>query len=126
MQFDPGKAIYAQIAERIVDNILSEKWPEEERIPAVRELAVSLEVNPNTVVRAYNYLQEQELIYNQRGIGYFVAPDGRARAKDMKRREFLDKELPYFFKNLVLLDIDMKEIERRFEEFKQGGGNNEN
>lgn len=117
MQFDKDKPIYAQIVDRIIENILQKKWKTEERIPSVRELAVSLEVNPNTVVRSYNYLQDQEVIYNQRGIGYFVLSEGRERAKQIKRSEFIEKELPYFFKTMQLLEMTMDEIEIKYNEF---------
>ena len=49
------------------------KRQEEERILSVREYAATVEVNANTVVRTYDYLQGQEIIYNKRGIGYFVS-----------------------------------------------------
>ncbi len=117
MQFDKDKPIYAQIVDRIIENILQTKWKSEERIPSVRELAVSLEVNPNTVVRSYNYLQDQEVIYNQRGIGYFVSSDGRERAKQIKRSEFVEKELPYFFKTMHLLEMTMDEIDEKYNDF---------
>ncbi|SRR6056297_227164 len=117
MQFDKDKPIYAQIVDRIIENILQTKWKSEERIPSVRELAVSLEVNPNTVVRSYNYLQDQEVIYNQRGIGYFVSSEGRERAKQIKRSEFVEKELPYFFKTMHLLEMTMDEIDEKYNDF---------
>ncbi len=126
MQFDKDKPIYAQIVDRIIENILQEKWKTEERIPAVRELAVSLEVNPNTVVRSYNYLQEQNVIYNQRGIGYFVTSDGKQQARTIKRSEFIEKELPYLFKTMQLLHMSMKEIEDKYEEYQKREAKNEN
>ncbi|MCK5673954.1 MAG: GntR family transcriptional regulator, partial [Spirochaetales bacterium] len=73
MQFKDKKAIYIQIADKIADNILSERWKEEERIPSVREMAVNMEVNPNTIARTYTYLQDMQIITNKRGIGYFVS-----------------------------------------------------
>ena len=73
MQFRESQAIYLQIADFVCEKILLKEWKAEERIPAVRELAIQLEVNPNTVMRTYEFLQQQEIIYNQRGIGYFVA-----------------------------------------------------
>jgi DNA-binding transcriptional regulator YhcF (GntR family) len=75
MQFRASIAIYLQIAEYICERILLKQWKTGERIPALRELAVQLEVNPNTVMRTFEFLQAQSIIYNQRGIGYFVSPD---------------------------------------------------
>lgn len=62
MNFHSNKAIYIQIADLICEKILSNTFKEEERIPSVRELAVDLEVNPNTVMRTYEYLQDLEII----------------------------------------------------------------
>ncbi len=126
MQFDKDKPIYAQIVDRIIENILQEKWRAEERIPSVRELAVALEVNPNTVVRSYNYLQDQNVIYNQRGIGYFVTEDGKLQARKIKRSEFIEKELPHLFKTIQLLDMSMKELEKKYNEYTRREDRNEN
>lgn len=67
MKFKESKSIYLQIADRINDEILQGQYAEEGRIPSVREYAATVEVNANTVVRTYDYLQGQEIIYNKRG-----------------------------------------------------------
>ena len=79
MKFKESKSIYLQIADRICDEILQGQYKEEERIPSVREYAATVEVNANTVVRSFDYLQGQDIIYNKRGLGYFVALEGRER-----------------------------------------------
>ena len=71
MDFKNYKAIYLQIADRICDEILLGTYGEEERIPSVREYASVVEVNANTAMRAFDYLQSLQVIYNKRGIGYF-------------------------------------------------------
>ncbi|HKM07759.1 MAG TPA: GntR family transcriptional regulator, partial [Sphaerochaeta sp.] len=73
MQFNNRSPIYMQIAQYIYDLILNASWVEEERIPSVRDMAMQLEVNPNTVIRTYSMLQEEGILENQRGIGYFTA-----------------------------------------------------
>ncbi len=70
MEFKDTQAIYLQIVDWMCDNIVKEKWGSDERIPSVRELGVLLEVNPNTVMRAYECLQNQNIIYNKRGVGF--------------------------------------------------------
>ena len=77
MNFKESKAIYLQIADRICDEVLLGQYQEEERIPSVREYAAVVEVNANTVMRSYDYLQTQGVIYNKRGIGYFVSVGAR-------------------------------------------------
>src|SRR6056297_2472206 len=110
MEFRENQAIYLQIADHIIENILLKKWPEKERIPSVREMAVQLEVNPNTVARTYNFLQEKEIIYNKRGIGYFVAENGYEQAKSVKREEFIKHDVPAFFKKMELLEMNLEEV----------------
>ena len=57
MDFKETQAIYLQIVDLVCDNIMTGKWKAGERVPSVRELGVQLEVNPNTVMRAYDCLQ---------------------------------------------------------------------
>jgi GntR family transcriptional regulator len=118
MEFRENEAIYLQIAAYVGENIMLGKWPVNEKIPSVRELAVELQVNPNTVVRAYEFLQNKEVILNKRGIGFFIAADAGEKIKDYSKERFLGNELPEFFRNIFLLNISMKEIEERFEQFK--------
>lgn len=118
MEFKDNEAIYLQIAAYVCDNILMDKWPPEQKIPSVRDLAVELEVNPNTVMRSYEFLQKQEVVYNKRGLGLFVAPDGYKKVKKLRRESFMQQNLPELFKNMYLLDISIAEISERFGKFK--------
>ena len=119
MQFRESIAIYLQIADYICDRILLHQLKADERIPAVRELAVQIEVNPNTVMRAYEFLQGQNIIYNQRGIGYFVSADARKIAMQYRKKEFIEKELPTLFRNMYMLGMNMDELKTQYETFKQ-------
>src|ERR1700740_819717 len=98
MEFNDQQAIYLQIAELICEQILLKRFAEDERIPSVREMAVQLEVNPNTVMRTYEFLQANAIISNKRGVGYFVAADGIEKATVLRKTEFLENDLPKFFK----------------------------
>ena len=110
MQFSEPKGIYLQIAERIRERILRGEWKSGERIPSIRELAVELGVNPNTVTKSYQKLLDRELISNQRGRGYFVNEDGAERALHEMREEFMRDELPRIIAAMRLLGIGMEEI----------------
>jgi GntR family transcriptional regulator len=118
MEFRENEAIYLQIAAYVSERILLGKWPGDEKIPSVRELAVELEVNPNTVVRAYEFLQNKEVIYNKRGIGFYTAEDAIDKIKVYRKERFLGQELPELFRNIYLLDINMEELAKRYEIFK--------
>lgn len=117
MEFNDTQAIYLQIADYICEQILLEKWPTEERIPSVRDLAALMEVNPNTAMRSYEFLQQKEIIYNKRGIGYFASHQAPERIKSYRKERFLEAELPEFFRTLYLLDISMEEIQERYDAF---------
>ncbi|MDB5262543.1 MAG: GntR family transcriptional regulator [Adhaeribacter sp.] len=118
MEFRNNEAIYLQIAAYVSEHILLGKWPAEHKIPSVRDLAVTLQVNPNTVMRTYEFLQNQEVIYNKRGIGFFVAFNGNKKVKAFRKERFLQQDLPEFLRNMYLLDIDPDEIKIRYEQFK--------
>ena len=103
-----------QIADNFCENILLKEWKENEKIPSVREIAVAMEVNPNTAMRAFIELQDLGIIFNKRGIGYFVAEDGYNKALAFKKEEFIKKELPLIFKTLNLLGLNFQELETIF------------
>jgi GntR family transcriptional regulator len=118
MEFRDNKAIYLQIAEFICERILLQEWAVGSKIPSVRELAVQLEVNPNTVMRTMEFLQQKDIIFTKRGMGYFVVDEAETKVKTFKKEDFLQNDLPHFFKNIQLLGIDFEELKERFEAFK--------
>ena len=118
MEFNESQAIYLQIADHICEQVLLDKWKADDRLPSVRELAVQLEVNPNTVMRTCEYLQQYEIIYNKRGIGYFIAADAGKRVKQLKKERFMENELPQLFRNIYLLDIELDELKPYYEKYK--------
>ena len=117
MEFKDNEAIYLQIAAFVCDNILTGKWTAGQKILSVRDLAVELEVNPNTVMRSYEFLQAQEIVYNKRGLGLFVAEDGFEKVKAYRKQSFVQQNLPEFFKNIYLLDISIDDIRQQYEDF---------
>lgn len=117
MEFIDKKAIYLQIAEFVCDKILLEEFTENDKIPSIRELAIQVEVNPNTVQRTYEYLQQNDIIFTQRGRGYFVTKNAIEIIKKLRKEAFLENDLPQFFKNIYLLEIDISEIELRYKTF---------
>lgn len=125
MEFHSKEAIYLQIVQMVCENILTRKWVEGEKIPSVRELAVSIEVNPNTVLRAYGFLQEKGVIRMQRGIGYFVEENAFEETMGFMKSRFFEKDLPQLFKSMKLLNIGIGEIKTRFDEFTESEGDDE-
>ena len=105
MEFNQNKPIYLQIADGISEKILSGELREGDRILSVRELGAELGVNPNTAMRSYEKLTADGIIYNQRGIGYFVSEGARAVALDKMRTDFLENELPGILRKMRLLEL---------------------
>ena len=118
MQFKDNQPIYQQIADHFYEKILQRQWMVDQKIPSVRELAVSLEVNPNTAIRAYEKLQQEGILYNKRGVGYYVAPDGYEKVLEVRRQHFRDKVLPELFKQMALLDISIEEVNQLYKVHK--------
>jgi GntR family transcriptional regulator len=117
MDFRESQPIYLQIANHVCEKILLKELTPGARIPSVREMAVQLEVNPNTVMRTYEHLQQLDIIYNQRGIGYFVSPNAHKTALRYRKSEFAEKDLPNLFRNMYLLEMDMDELSRLYEKY---------
>jgi GntR family transcriptional regulator len=117
MEFKDKQSIYLQIADYICEQLLLGKWPPGERIPSVRDLASMLEVNPNTVMRTYDFLQNKEIIFNKRGIGYSSDENATEKILAFKKERFLDSELPEFFRTLYLLNVSMDELQTRYNKF---------
>ena len=105
MQFSDDKPIWRQIYELIAMRILSDEWPEGSRIVSVRELAQEVGVNPNTVMRSYERLDGDGIIFNRRGVGFFVAEGAKEHIREIERRKFLDEELPKLSERLNLLGL---------------------
>lgn len=117
MNFDDSQAIYIQIAEHMSEQILTKKWAEGDRIPSVREIAKTLEVNPNTVMRSFAYLQEKGVIANQRGIGYFVSENVLENISKEKMREFEENELPKVFHQAKLLGYSSEKLSALYDHY---------
>ena len=120
MRFESNRSIYEQIVDYIKNQILVGHWSPGDRLPSVRELAVELGVNPNTVQRSYTLLQSEMVVFNQRGVGYFVADDGPHRAREGRRRRFEAETLPRVFETMHVIGYSMSELESAWEKWEKG------
>ncbi len=116
MTFNNNKAIYLQMADRLCDDILAGKYKADDRIPSVREYAVTLEVNTNTAVKAYEELAREGVIYNRRGLGYFVEANAKEHIMQARRATFFREVLPEMFRQMRLLGIDIDEVNMKWDE----------
>ena len=116
MIFTNDKAIYIQMADRLClcDEILAGKYKDDDRIPSVREYAVMLEVNANTAVKAYDELSRANIIYNKRGLGYFVTPGAKKQILKERKQEFMKERLPELFRQMQLLGITLEDVKSEY------------
>ena len=117
MQFNENKAIYIQIAERIADEIMLGVYNEDERIPSVREYAATVEVNANTAMRSYDFLQSRAVIRMQRGIGYFVEQGAAGRIRAFRRETFMNEELYDFFRQARSIGLTADELAALYRQY---------
>ena len=113
MNFNEHKPIYLQISDSICEKILNNEYLEDERIPSIRELGTMLGVNPNTVMRSFEYLKSIDVIYDKRGVGFFISPDARRAVKAIYKDEFMNTELPAIIKKIKLLEIDINDLSKK-------------
>lgn len=112
MDFKKSKPIYMQIADTLCERILSGEWEEGNRIPSIREVAAALGVNPNTAMRSFDFLQMNDIIYPQRGEGYYLTPKAKDNVLALHRKEFLQDEAPYLLNRMKLLGITWEELQQ--------------
>jgi len=117
MDFRQNQPIYLQIADYVCEQILLGKWKLNDKILSIRDIAIVLEVNPNTVQRAYDFLQQRVIITNKRGVGYFTEEDAMEKILAFRREQFMENELPVFLRNVYLLKIDMKDLKNQYDQF---------
>jgi GntR family transcriptional regulator len=119
MNFKESQPIYQQIARYICEQIILDSWKADDRVPSVRDLGMELQVNPNTVVRTFDFLQQREIITNSRGVGYFVSINGKRNALNWLKEEFTEQQMDNFFKTMILLEMDIEDITPYFQKFKR-------
>ena len=119
IEFKQDKAIYMQLVDRLCDEIIIGKYKADDRIPSVREFAVMIEVNTNTVVKTYDYLSAAGIIYTRRGLGYFVAPDACDRIIADRKKHFFEEQVPELFRQMKLLGINIQEVDELWKNIQQ-------
>lgn len=109
LDYKDGRSLHEQIAAQLKELIISGVLTRDEQLPSVRELSVSLTVNPNTVQRAYRELELEGFTYSVKGRGSFVAPV--TRAQNEKKTLELYERLTSIIKELMYLGEKKVSIE---------------
>lgn len=110
MDFKPNYPIYLQVADFICEKLLKNEWANGDKLPALKDLAVTTSVNPNTVIKSLGYLVDNNILNTQRGVGYFLTDNARAITLDLKRKQFIDEVLPEVFASMDLLGLSVDEL----------------
>lgn len=119
MKFDPERPIYMQIVDLIKKKIARNEILPMNKLPSQRELAVLMNVNPNTVQRAYKELEDEKIVVTLRGQGTFVS-DNPALVKKLKN-ELANKALDDFFIEMKSLGFSNAEISHLISKFLTEG-----
>lgn len=119
MDFKTNKPIYQQIVDFCFSKILTREWHAEERVVSVRELSAQLAVNSRTVLKAYEYLQAENVIYAERGMGFYLSKDAVKKVMKIQKKEFFDNQLADTFRQMELLGIGIDEIIERYNNLKK-------
>ena len=110
MIFKDSKPIYRQIIDYGFARILNRQWLPKQKIPSVRELSVELGVNTHTVLKAFEYLQNHNIIYPRRGMGFYLSADAPALVDETRRQEFFEETLADVYSEMKMLGISPEEV----------------
>ena len=116
MDFKTNKPIYQQIVDFCFSKILTREWQAEERV-----VSTQLAVNSRTVLKAYEYLQTEDIIYPERGMGFYLSKDAVKKVMRIQKKEFFENQLADMFRSMELLGISIEEITERYNKLKKDG-----
>jgi len=125
MEFNDNKNIFIQIGEWIMDQIIQGKLIAGERVPSVRELAEEMVVNRNTVNKTFTNLQDQGILENRRGMGYFVAPKADSTIREIRKQIFFNEQLPQLVETAKQLQLSQEDFKPLLEQLKRIENENE-
>jgi GntR family transcriptional regulator len=113
LQIDPASSvpIFTQITNQIKYSIAMGAYGADDKLPSVRELAVQLRVNPNTVVKAYRELEREAVVYTQRGLGVFVSKNAPGISRK-ERKRIIDERLGAAVEEALHSDLTPDEVRK--------------
>ena len=115
MIYHSDKALFVKIAERLCDDILADRYREGDRVPSAE-----YEVNTNTALRAFEVLQRDDILQQQRGIGMQVARGAKRKILNARKKEFLEKEMPDFLRRLQLVGLSIDDVNEAWQQYLEG------
>ncbi len=115
---DENRTIFLQIAERIEDDILEGRMPEETQVPSTLQFAAFYKINPATAAKGVNLLVDQGILYKKRGIGMFVATGACTELLKKRKEQFYEQYVITMIqesKKLRITSEELKEMIRKGE-----------
>lgn len=113
---DRNRPICPQLCEQICTWIATGELAPQQRLMSVREVALAAGVNPNTVQRAFEQLEQQGVLYSVRGAGWYVSAD--TEAAHTLRANLAQQTIQEFFCKMTALGIDPEETKMRVKEWQ--------
>lgn len=107
---DENKPIYAQIAERIEDDIIKGELLEESQVPSTNQFAMFYQINPATAAKGVNLLVDQGVLYKKRGIGMFVSKGAREKLMAKRRDQFYEQYVVKMLQEAKKLGISPEQL----------------
>jgi len=117
--FDERSPIYEQIVTQFCRSLIKGELEPGQRIPSIRELAMQMQVNTNTVQRAYQEMERRQLIFSKRGTGYFIT-EGNDMVQEIKT-EMVKDTVSRFLEEMRSLGFKDSQIQSEINNYVQGG-----
>jgi len=117
--FDERFPIYLQIINQFCRSLVKGDLKPGDRIPSIRDMALTLKVNTNTIQRAYQEMERKQLIFSQRGMGYFVMED--QKMIQTVKEEMVQSATAHFLDEMRALGYEDNQILTELELQMKGG-----
>lgn len=108
--WDPDLPIYLQVRRKIADMILDGIISDGAALPSVRTIANDYRLNPLTVLRAFQVLEDESIVEKRRGLGIFVRDGGSERLRNLEREAFLTRHWPRIRRTIERLGLDPRTL----------------
>ncbi|MDT8978874.1 GntR family transcriptional regulator [Paenibacillus sp. chi10] len=107
---DDSRPIFVQIAERIEDDIIEGRLPEESQVPSTNQFASFFQINPATAAKGVNLLVDENILYKKRGIGMFVSTGARAKLMEKRKELFYEQYVVSMIREAEKLGISREQL----------------
>ncbi|WP_282940652.1 GntR family transcriptional regulator [Paenibacillus sp. RC67] len=107
---DDSRPIFVQIAEKIEDDIVEGRLPEESQVPSTNQFAAFYQINPATAAKGVNLLVDQGILYKKRGIGMFVSTGAREELLEKRKHQFYEQFVVTMIREAEKLGITKEQL----------------